>query len=104
MNVTVELFCDCIGRIAVQKGFQLRLLFYRSWQFSYILQIGRCYGVGDEDRFNAGKIETVDIGNRIGFCIRRRRLRLFAARLTIKGKRFPGEFIIVPVKFTRTEV
>jgi len=29
---------------------------------------------------------------------------LFAARLTIKGKRFVGEFVVAPVKFTWTEV
>jgi len=80
------------------------LFFYRSRQFSYILQIGGCYGVGDEDRLNTGQIETVDIGSRIGFCILRLLLRLFVARLPIKGKRFPGKFVIVPVKFPWAEV
>src|SRR5216117_3780233 len=59
---------------------------------------------GDEDRFDGGKIEAVDIRGGIAFSTGWRQRRLFAARLPIKRKRFPGEFIIAPINFARTKV
>jgi hypothetical protein len=100
----MEFFCDPIDWIAIQKRFQLRLLFWRGRQFSDVLQIRLRYGVDDEDRFDGGKIEAVDIGSDVAFCMRQGHRWLFAARLPIKGKRFPGEFVIAPVNFARTKV
>src|SRR5206468_1892808 len=104
MNVAMKFFRDCVGRVLIQKRFQLRLFSWRSRQFSYILQIGRCYRISNEYWFDAGEIESVDVRSHISLCSGRGHLRLFAARLPIKRKSFPGEFVKTSVNFARTEV